>query len=261
MLPGWDFPKLNPNEHLTDHFGLVNDFLSACWTKLRDTTRLPILQNRVFWGGALSGRDIEAVHKTVSGLIKLLFPDPEMEVDDDDLEWMVRLALESRRRVKEQQKRCLKAEFRSTHFSYTLGVDGTEQFVATPELRSDEAIDSDPLPPGQVWAIGPGVEGTGPGTLPDRGGGGAGGGGSEDPEPAGAAGVSGERPGRRAESVHGRESAGGGPRRARASIHGPDAAAGQRQVGNGAGTTGTRGDGWGDCWTGRPGGRPSSWGR
>ena len=161
--PGWDFPKLNPAEHLTDHFGLVNDFLSACWTKLRDTTRLPILQNRVFWGGALSGRDIEAVHKTISGLLKLLFPDPGMEVEDDDLEWMVRLALESRRRVKEQQKRCLKAEFRSTHFSYTLGVDGMERFVATPELRSDEAIDSDPLPPGQVWAIGPGVEGSGPG--------------------------------------------------------------------------------------------------
>ena len=161
--PGWNFPKLNPAEHLTDRFGLVNDFLSACWTKLRDTTRLPILQNRVFWGGALSGRDIEAVHKTISGLLKLLFPDPEMEVEDDDLEWMVRVALESRRRVKEQQKRCLKAEFRSTHFSYTLGVDGTESFVATPELRSDEAIDSDPLPPGQVWAIGPGVEGSGPG--------------------------------------------------------------------------------------------------
>ena len=161
--PGWDFPKLNPAEHLTDHFGLVNDFLSACWTKLRDPTRLPILQNRVFWGGALSGRDIEAVHKTISGLLKLLFPDPEMEVEDGDLEWMVRLALESRRRVKEQQKRCLKAEFRSTHFSYTLGVDGTESFVATPELRSDEAIESDPLPPGQVWAIGPGSEGSGPG--------------------------------------------------------------------------------------------------
>ena len=161
--PGWDFPKLNPGEHLTDHFGLVNDFLSACWTRLRQTTRLPILQNRVFWGGALSGRDIEAVHKTVSGLLKLVFPDPDEEVSDHDLEWIVRLALESRRRVKEQQKKCLKAEFRATQFSYTLGVDGTERFVATPELQSDEAIDSDPLPPGQVWAIGPGVEGTGPG--------------------------------------------------------------------------------------------------
>ncbi len=161
--PGWEFPKLNPAQHLTDHFGLVNDFLSACWTKLRDTTRLPILQNRVFWGGALSGRDIEAVHKTVSGLLKLLFPDPEMEVADEDLEWVARLALESRRRVKEQQKRCLKAEFRNTHFSYTLGPEGTERFVSTPELRSDEAIDGDPLPPGQVWGIGSGADTDGAG--------------------------------------------------------------------------------------------------
>jgi ATP-dependent Lon protease len=74
--PGWDFPKLNPNEHLTDHFGLVSDFLSECWSKLRDGEPVVGLQGRVFWGGALSGRDIEAVNKTVSGLIKLLFPDP-----------------------------------------------------------------------------------------------------------------------------------------------------------------------------------------
>jgi ATP-dependent Lon protease len=155
--PGWDFPKLNPNDHLTDHFGLVSDFLSECWSRMRQTSRLSLLQNRVFWGGALSGRDIEAVNKTVSGLIKLLYPDPEMGIADDDLEWIVRLALASRRRVKEQQKRCLKSEFRNTHFSFTLGIEGVEQFVATPELHSDEAIDSDPLPPGQVWAIGPGA--------------------------------------------------------------------------------------------------------
>jgi ATP-dependent Lon protease len=154
--PGWDFPKLNPKDHLTDHFGLVSDFLSECWSRMRHTSRLAVLQNRVFWGGALSGRDIEAVNKTVSGLLKLLFPDPDMPIADEDLEWVVRLALESRRRVKEQQKRCLKSEFRNTHFSFTLGVDGVEQFVATPELHSDEAIDEDPLPPGQVWAIGPG---------------------------------------------------------------------------------------------------------
>ena len=251
--PGWDFPKLNPNEHLTDHFGLVNDFLSACWTKLRDTTRLPLLQNRVFWGGALSGRDIEAVHKTVSGLIKLLFPDPEMEVEDDDLEWMARLALESRRRVKEQQKRCLKAEFRSTHFSYTLGVDGTEQFVATPELRSDEAIDSDPLPPGQVWAIGPGLEGTGPGLYRIEVVVGPGAGGAKilnHPVPPA---FRGERSGRRAESVHGGEGARGGPGRARAPVHRPDAAAGQRQIGDGVGTAGPRGDGGGAAGQKDPG--------
>jgi ATP-dependent Lon protease len=160
--PGWDFPKLGP-EHLTDHFGLVSDFLSECWSRLRQTSRLSTLQNRLFWGGALSGRDIEAVHKTVSGLLKLLYPDPSLPVPDEELEAVARLALESRRRVKEQQKRCFKSEFRNTHFSFTLGVDGVEQFVATPELHSDEAIDGDPLPPGQVWAIGPGSGETGPG--------------------------------------------------------------------------------------------------
>ena len=154
--PGWNFPKLNPADHLTDHFGLVSDFLSECWTRLRQTSRVSVLQNRVFWGGALSGRDVEAVHKTCSGLVKLLFPDREAQVSDDDLEWIVRLALEARRRVKEQQKRCLKSEFRNTHLSFTLGVDGVEQFVSTPELHSDEAIEGDPLPPGQVWAVGPG---------------------------------------------------------------------------------------------------------
>jgi ATP-dependent Lon protease len=122
-----------------------------------------VLQGRVHLGGALSGRDIEAVNKTISGLTKLLFPDPEMPVSDDDLELIVRLALESRRRVKEQQKRCLKSEFRNTHFSYTLGAEGVEQFVATPELHSDEAIESDPLPPGQVWAVSGGSGEAGPG--------------------------------------------------------------------------------------------------
>lgn len=163
FLPGWELPKLSPREHLTDHFGLVSDFLSECWNKLRTGNRVPVMQGRVYLGGALSGRDIEAVNKTVSGLIKLLYPDPQIPVSDQDLEWIVRLALESRRRVKEQQKRVFKSEFRNTHFSYTMGADGTEQFVATPELHSDEAIGSDPLPPGQVWGVGPGTPETGPG--------------------------------------------------------------------------------------------------
>jgi ATP-dependent Lon protease len=158
--PGWDYPKRKPSEHLTDHFGLVSDFLSECWTRLRAGNRVSVLQGRVHLGGALSGRDLEAVNKTVSGLTKVLFPDPEMPVPDQDLEWIVRVALESRRRVKEQQRRVFKSEFRNTHFSYILGPDGAEQFVSTPELHSDEAIESDPLPPGQVWGVslGPGEE-------------------------------------------------------------------------------------------------------
>jgi len=162
FAPGWDFPKVSP-EQLSDHFGFVSDFLSECWSKLRSSNRGNILQNRVHLGGALSGRDIEAVTKTISGLIKLLFPKPEMAVPDPDLEWIVRLALESRRRIKEQQKRCFKSEFRNTHFSYTLGPDGVEQFVSTPELHSDEAIETDPLPPGQVWAASMGTPESGPG--------------------------------------------------------------------------------------------------
>lgn len=155
-VPGWDFPKLNPNEHMTNHFGLVSDFLSECWSRLRESSRVSTLQGRVNWGGALSGRDIEGVSKTISGLVKLLYPDPAMQIPDEELERIVRIALECRRRVKEQQKRLLKAEFRNTHFSYFLGVDGVEQFVATPETHSDDAIEGDPLPAGQVWAISPG---------------------------------------------------------------------------------------------------------
>ena len=164
FVPGWDFPKLKPSEHLTDHFGMVSDFLSECWTRMRHTSRLSVMQGRVQLGGALSGRDIEAVNKTVSGLTKLLFPGMEA-VSDEDLEFILRIALEARRRVKEQQKRCLKSEFRNTHFSFSLMPDGVEQFVATPELHSDDAIDSDPLPPGQVWAISPGGQDAAPGLF------------------------------------------------------------------------------------------------
>jgi len=64
---------------------------------------------------------------------------------------------------KEQQKRCFKSEFRNTHFSFTMGTEGVEQFVSTPELHSDEAIETDPLPPGQVWAASMGTPESGPG--------------------------------------------------------------------------------------------------
>ena len=161
-VSGWDFPKLNPNEHFTDHFGLVSDFLSECWGRLRTGSRIPVLQGRVNYGGALSGRDITATNKTVSGLLKLLYPDPEMVVPDEELEEVVHIALEVRRRVKEQQKRVFKSEFRNTHFSYAMGEHGIEKFVSTPELHSDEAIELDPLPPGQVWGISPGGLEAGP---------------------------------------------------------------------------------------------------
>jgi ATP-dependent Lon protease len=154
-LPGWDIPKME-KRLFTTHFGLVSDFLSECFAHLRNQNRLNVLQNRVSYGGALSGRDTNAVNHTVNGLLKLLNPDPDMYVPDEDIEWAVRLAMECRRRVKEQQKRIGSAEFRNTHFSYTLGPEGVEKYVVTPELRSERTIGSDPLPPGQVWTISPG---------------------------------------------------------------------------------------------------------
>ncbi len=80
-------------------FGITSlrDFLSECWSQLRNQSRVSALQGRVFFGGALSGRDTNAVNKTVSGLLKLLYPGAEAGVPDEDLEWAVRIALEARR--------------------------------------------------------------------------------------------------------------------------------------------------------------------
>jgi len=154
-LPGWDVPKLKP-EIFTDHFGLVSDFLSECLTQLRTQSRLATLQNRVFFGGALSGRDINGVNKTISGLLKLISPNQDAEISDEDLEWAVRLGLEVRRRVKEQQKRIGAAEFRNTHFGYTIGAEGVEKFVSTPELQGQSGIGDEPLEAGQIWVLSPG---------------------------------------------------------------------------------------------------------
>ena len=80
-------------------------------------------------------------------------PNPDAPVSDELLEWAVKISLEYRRRVKEQQKRIGSAEFRNTHFSYRIGEDGIETFVTTPEIHSENTITEDPLPPGQIWAI------------------------------------------------------------------------------------------------------------
>ncbi len=154
-VPGWDVPKLHTGL-FTSRFGLVSDFLSECWSRLRIENRLASVMGRVEYGGALSGRDTNGVNKTVNGLLKILHPSPDALIPEEDLEWAVRLSLECRRRVKEQQKRIGSAEFRNTQFSYRMGVDGVETFVSTPELQNPEGIGNDPLPPGHVWGISPG---------------------------------------------------------------------------------------------------------
>jgi len=152
FVPGWDFPKLNKT-YFTNHFGLVSDFLAECWTRLRDINRLSTVLSRVDYGGALSGRDTTAVNKTLNGLLKLMQPNPDAPISDELLEWAIKISLEYRRRVKEQQKRVGSAEFRNTHFSYRIGEDGVETFVNTPEIHSENTISEDPLAPGQIWAL------------------------------------------------------------------------------------------------------------
>lgn len=152
FVPGWDFPKLN-KVYFTNHFGLVSDFLAECWTRLRDISRISSVSSRIDYGGALSGRDTTAVNKTLNGLLKLMQPNPDAPIPDELLEWAIKVSLEYRRRVKEQQKRIGSAEFRNTHFSYRIGEEGVETFVTTPEIHSENTIGDDPLPPGQMWAL------------------------------------------------------------------------------------------------------------
>lgn len=157
-LPGWDVPKLDPS-YFTAHFGFVSDFLAECWSQLRRTSRLDVMQGRLEWGSQLSGRDRKAANNTVNGLCKLLWPDPEMEIPDDALAWAAELALEMRRRVKEQQAFIGVAEFGKVDLSYRLGSrPDTVVYCAEslahrsragdegPPITADRSRDSEALP-------------------------------------------------------------------------------------------------------------------
>lgn len=126
-VPGWDVPKLDPS-YFTAHFGFVSDFLAECWSQLRRISRLDVIQGRLQWGDQLSGRDRKAANNTVNGLLKLLWPNAAMEVPDDALAWAAEIALELRRRVKEQQAAIGVAEFGKTDLSFRLG-DRAERVV------------------------------------------------------------------------------------------------------------------------------------
>ena len=133
FLPGWDVPKMDPRVNLTDHFGLVSDFLSEAWHQLRLQSRVATMHGRLRYGPALSGRDSGAVNKTVSGLLKLISPDASAPVSDEDLKWAVELALEMRERVKEQQKAVGYEEYKKTAFGYFWGEATEETQVFTAE--------------------------------------------------------------------------------------------------------------------------------
>ena len=156
-LPGWEIPKMQ-NSMFTDHYGFVVDYLAEA---LRDLRKHNFTEHadRVFaLGPHLNARDRKAVRKTVSGLIKVLHP--EGEVAPDELAELLELALEGRRRVKEQLKKMGSFEYYQTSFSYTVQENGEERFVGVPEQGGRDLISADPLAPGTVYTSGVKSDGT-----------------------------------------------------------------------------------------------------
>lgn len=150
-LPGWEFPKLSSNL-LTGHYGLIVDYLAELFKELRKLSFGDALDQYFELGNALNKRDEKAVRKTVSGFIKLLHPDGNYT--EEDVENYLRIALELRRRIKEQLKRMGGVEYWNSALSYINKFNNREQIPYLPEQRKSTLISSDPLPPGTVYTIG-----------------------------------------------------------------------------------------------------------
>src|SRR5437763_7135283 len=147
-LPGWEVPKMRI-EYFTDHYGFVVDYLAEALRELRRHNFTEMIDRYFSLGSHLNARDVKAVRKTVSGLIKLIYPDGE--VSREDMAELVDLALEGRRRVKEQLKKMGSFEYHQTSFSYLDNETREERFVGVPEQGGRDMISIDPLAPGSVY--------------------------------------------------------------------------------------------------------------
>ena len=151
-LPGWEIPKMQ-TAYFTDHLGFISDYIAEIFHEGLRNRNFADAHDRYFsFGNHLEARDRTAVVKTVSGLVKLLHPanDPTRP----EMEEYVRLALEMRRRVKEQLKRMGGIEYAKVNFSYIDKETGEESFVGCPELGNIRLIPDTPLPPGDIFTIG-----------------------------------------------------------------------------------------------------------
>jgi len=150
-IPGWDFQKTSDATY-TNHFGLVTDYLAEVFRELRKQSFGDYAERHFRFGSHLGGRDQKAVRKIVSGLIKLLHPDGEVE--KEEVEEYLAYAMEMRRRVKEQLKKMGGLEYWDTSFSYIDSESEQETFVRVPEMGGDAIIAEGGLPPGSVYTIG-----------------------------------------------------------------------------------------------------------
>lgn len=155
-LPGWEIPKMRP-ELITDEFGFITDYLSEFFREMRKRTFSDALDKYFKLGNNLNQRDVIAVRKTVSGLIKLLYPNGEYT--KDELKEILEYALVGRRRVKEQLKKIGGMEFYDVHFSY-IDLDTMEEnFVSVPECGGGKLIPEGILKAGHTYFVGRGSSG------------------------------------------------------------------------------------------------------
>jgi ATP-dependent Lon protease len=147
-IPGWEIPKMRV-EYFTDHYGFVVDYLAEALRELRKHNFTEAIDRHFSLGSHLNARDVKAVRKTVSGLVKLIYPHGEMS--REELAELVELAVEGRRRVKEQLKKLGSFEYHQTSFSYIDNETREERFVGVPEQGGRDMISSDPLAPGSVY--------------------------------------------------------------------------------------------------------------
>ena len=155
-LPGWETPKFRP-EHFTDDYGFISDYLAEFIRELRKEPYGDALDKYFRLGSNLNQRDTIAVIKMVAGLVKLVYPDGVFT--KDQLEEILNLALEMRRRVKEQLKKLGGMEFYDVNFSYIDKDTFEEHYVSVPEQGGGKLIPDGLCNPGQVYTVSQGKSG------------------------------------------------------------------------------------------------------
>lgn len=155
-LPGWEIPKYRP-EFFTNEYGFITDYIAEFFREMRKRSFSDSIDKYFNLGNNLNQRDVIAVRKTVSGLVKLLYPNGEYS--KDDIEEILRYALVGRRRVKEQLKKIGGMEFYDVHFSYIHKENFEEEFVSVPEQGGGKLIPEGMGKPGHIYLVGHGETG------------------------------------------------------------------------------------------------------
>jgi len=155
-LPGWEIPKFRP-EHFTDDYGFISDYLAEFIRELRKEQYGDALDHYFRLGRNLNQRDTIAVRRMVDGYLKLMYPNGEFT--KEELEEVIQIALEMRRRVKEQLKKLGGMEFYDVNFSYIDLEDMSEHYVSVPEQGGGKLIPDGMCNPGQVYTVSRGKSG------------------------------------------------------------------------------------------------------